>query len=548
MEGNSVHHYFVRSAGPLDQDPDLVKDSLVRHLNVTEDQAKKIVAQPVTLKKRLTEEQARRYVKVLGKLGLVAEMHPHTAAADVSPLEGPKPKGKPDIRQQRAETQHLIELFQETFREPIHHLPVTLAYKLGLISVMMICLIAPLIYFSLVVGAVYATWSYVAYLPTLFANKTPNAIQFVVFLVPILIGVIFTLFLAKPLFAGYGKRSSLLLDRNKYKRFYRLIELLAERMAVPAPSAIYVNEAVNASVGPEKGFRSLLKGELVLTVGLPLVAGMNSRLFMGIVAHEFGHMTQRNALLANTLVNRVNAWMEQCAFGEDNWDRRLNKWSEYSPIFAADMAIFLCRYMIRMTRVLMKYLFLFNLRTTRWMSREMEYDADRYESLVAGSDKSREIAETLRFLMAGRQLSDQLARATWNDNRLPDNLPQLVALMTEQLTVEQKQHISAQMEQSQTQVWDTHPADNDRIAKAEENNFKGIWLHDFPASRLIPDFDALCKTVTMRWYHQVGLKDVEKAVSPTKEILQLDQQQKTAEIAVGTFLNGMYSPRVIASH
>ncbi len=547
MEGNSTSHYFVRSAGAANQDPEIVKESLVRHLNVTEAQATKIIAQPVTLKKHLTAEQAQRYVKVLGKIGLLAEMHPHplkTGTPYTSDTTA-APSEKPDIRRQRAETQELIELFQETFREPIHHLPVTMAYKLGLFSVMLVSLVAPIIYFSLVLGTVYATCSYAAYLPTLFSHKAPNAIQFIAFLIPIVMGAIFTLFLAKPLFARYSASPDLLLDRSKYKRFYRLIELLAERMGVPAPVAIYVDDEINASVAPEKGLLSLVQGRLILTVGLPLVAGLNSRQFLGIIAHEFGHFTQRNAMFASQVVNHVNSWMWHCAFGEDNWDRRLNKWSEYSPVFATDMGIHLCRYMILATRWLMKYLFMFNLRTTRWMSREMEYDADRYESLVAGSSMAREISENMRYLMVGKQQSEQLWRSTWNDNRLPDNLPHLVALLSNQLTEEQRQHIAVEMDKLQTEVWDTHPADNDRIARSEANNYEGVWQHDFPAAKLMPSFDALCKTVTLRSYSQEGLKGVEDAVTPSEQILQLDQKQKALDTAVSQYLRGMYSPRVI---
>ncbi|OZG74723.1 hypothetical protein BTA51_07040 [Hahella sp. CCB-MM4] len=546
MEGNSASRYFVRSAGAADRDPETIVSSLIRHLNVTEAQAIRIIAQPVMLKKQLTEEQARRYVKVLGKIGLLAEMHPHSPETKQHPLsDSPKAAEKTDIRQQRAETRELVELFQQTFRQPIHQLPVTLTYKLGLISVMLISLVAPTIYFSLVLGSVYVTCSYAVYLLTLFDHKTPNFFLFIAYLIPIVIGIIFTLFLAKPFFTREEESPDLLLDRSRYKRFYRLIELLAERMGIPAPVAIYVNDEVNASVAPEKGLFSLVQGKLVLTVGLPLVAGLNSRQFLGIIAHEFGHFTQRNAMFASQVINNVNAWMWDCAFGEDNWDRRLKKWSEYSPVFVVEMGIFLCRNMILATRWLMKYMYLFNLRTTCWMSREMEYDADRYGSLVAGSCMTREISEAIRCLIVGRQQSEQLWRATWNDSRLPDSLPHLAAILSSQLTSEQRQHIAEEMDKQQTEVWDTHPANNDRIAMAEATNFEGIWQHDFPAAKLMPCFDLLCKTMTLRIYSQEGLKDVEKALAPSEQILQLEQKQKAVDKAVSQYLRGMYSPRII---
>ncbi len=37
---------------------------------------------------------------------------------------------------------------------------------------------------------------------------------------------------------------------------------------------------------------SLWGNDLVLTIGLPLVAGLSAKEFAGILAHEFGHFTQ----------------------------------------------------------------------------------------------------------------------------------------------------------------------------------------------------------------------------------------------------------------
>ncbi len=179
------------------------------------------------------------------------------------------------------------------------------------------------------------------------------------------------------------------------------------------------------------------------------------------------------------------------------------------------------------------------------MSREMEYDADRYESLVAGSGKSREISENMRYLMVGKHQSEQLWRSTWNDNRLPDNLPQMVALLSDRLTEEQKRKIAEDMTQRQTEVWDTHPADNDRIARAEASQYPGIWLHDFPAARLMPAFDALCKTVSLRDYNLQGLKGIETAITHTADILDLDEKQRAVEVAVEDYLQGTYSQRVV---
>jgi hypothetical protein len=51
----------------------------------------------------------------------------------------------------------------------------------------------------------------------------------------------------------------------------------------------------------------VFKKDLVLTIGLPLVAGLSVREFGGVLAHEFGHFAQGGGMRLTALVRYVNA-------------------------------------------------------------------------------------------------------------------------------------------------------------------------------------------------------------------------------------------------
>jgi len=51
---------------------------------------------------------------------------------------------------------------------------------------------------------------------------------------------------------------------------------------------------LNAAAGFRRGAASFFGNDLVLTIGLPLVAGLSLREFAGVVAHELAHVTQKH--------------------------------------------------------------------------------------------------------------------------------------------------------------------------------------------------------------------------------------------------------------
>ncbi len=528
---------YIESSRSIEE----VKSSLEMKLKLSPERVKRVLLAGTLLRKSVTKDEATRYKKTFITLGvgIIIKRSSSSEKAHKDALLSKREKEK-------KRSKELTELISNTFYDQIPKLPISLKYKLGVLTVSLLSLIAPLIYLTLVISALgFTTW-YGLNIPGWLETNVRGANQAIFLLLPLLIFFIFTLFLIKPFFSTYKKQNDLELNKKKHYRFYHLINTLAESMGLPSPKHIYVNSDVNAFVAPRNGFISLLKGDLTLTVGLPLLAGLNSRQLVGVLGHEFGHFRQRNAMIANYIVNTANQWMASRAFDEDAWDSRLEKWNENASIFILNVGIMGAQLMIKVTRFILKYLFLFNLRATRWMSREMEYDADRYECWISGSSTFRETAIELRKMGLADHRSYEIGRRAWNEGHLIENMPAAIVTIAAQLTTDDIDSIQYQMEKDQTNVWDTHPADNNRIKHADLQKFEAVWEHDFPASELIPRFEELSKIVTLRQFNRWGIDSPEQYVKPFSEILGVTTRQTQSESSLDSYFGGLFSMRLMS--
>jgi hypothetical protein len=77
---------------------------------------------------------------------------------------------------------------------------------------------------------------------------------------------------------------------------------------------------INASAGLHLGMVERKNGRLVLTIGLPLAAGLSLRELSAVLAHELGHFRQGAGMRLSRLVWRVNEWLVRLAFERDGWD------------------------------------------------------------------------------------------------------------------------------------------------------------------------------------------------------------------------------------
>ena len=221
----------------------------------------------------------------------------------------PAPKRKaapPPQRKSYAQwQQEVLAGFHGTL-EPVE-VPSSYRFAAGLVSAGMVLL--PVLYLAIIAVLGYLV---------LYSEATIVSI----------IGGVLILFMLKPIFAKPGKaRPPRELTAEQEPLLFAFIARLCEAVGAPQPKQIVVNCDVNASAGFRKGFLSIIaRQDLVLVIGLPLVAGLTLRQFAGVLAHEFGHFTQGAGMRLGYVIRMINLWFVRVVYERDAWDERSNGW------------------------------------------------------------------------------------------------------------------------------------------------------------------------------------------------------------------------------
>ncbi len=420
ITNNANNTFLVVSTGMLvkNTDKSTVINNLCSCFSMNENAANRLLKPQVVLKKGLSAATANKYKQQFLKLGLHLSI-----INDSNSVHGISESEKENIKVPKT-----LEDFENLLDGPIPKVKVSIGYKLGLLMAILASTLAPLIYIGIMSGLVVGIVTYINMLPDILLKISNSTAKAAVVIIPIFVPSILLLFLVKPLFASHQAPTEYILKRKQFPSLFNLVEVMCNKIGVPIPAQIALNNEVNASASARKGLLSLIRGDLKLTVGMPLITGMNTRQFIGILAHEFGHFAQPFAMTTYYLVNTINYWFASRAYEPDTWDNRLDEWSEKASWhLIGTVAIMGAQFSIMFTRMLFSGLYLLNLKTTRFMSRNMEYDADAYESILSGSTQFEKTAMQLRKLSYAEQEVQEINRSAWNESKLLVDISSAIA-------------------------------------------------------------------------------------------------------------------------
>lgn len=221
----------------------------------------------------------------------------------------------------------------DPLEQPIQPVRVSALYRLALLLVAVAMVLLPLIYVVLIVVVGWGLYWHVTENVALFnaVNQGRGSMRVALFayVTPIVVGSILLLFMIKPIFARRTKSAApVSLDPAEESALFAFVERLCAAVGAPRPRRIDVDHQVNASAGFRRGISSLLRNDLVLTIGLPLVSGLTLRQLAGVLAHEFGHFAQGTGMRVTYVIRWVNHWFARVVYERDAWDVRLQRWSE----------------------------------------------------------------------------------------------------------------------------------------------------------------------------------------------------------------------------
>jgi Zn-dependent protease with chaperone function len=114
---------------------------------------------------------------------------------------------------------------------------------------------------------------------------------------------------------------------------FEMVYGLADQVQAPRPKHVYLVPEVNASVSYDSTFWSMfLPVKKNLRIGLGLMNALTVSELRAVIAHEFGHFSQRSMKLGS-YVYTVNRTIHDLVQHRDSWDKTLEGWAEAGGVF-----------------------------------------------------------------------------------------------------------------------------------------------------------------------------------------------------------------------
>ena len=397
---------------------------------------------------------------------------------------------------------------------PPRRIPLTYRVTLALSAFAMVLL--PLVYVALIFATAYGVYLWATFGLLVFQDSGGGFMKLLIYASPLFAGVTLIAFMIKPLFAKPAKRPEpFTLDLLQYPELKHLIASICSKVGAPMPVRVDVDCQVNASAHLRRGLLSLGRGDLVLTIGLPLVNGLTARQLAGVLAHEFGHFAQGAGMAFTFVIRSINAWFARVVFERDQWDANLTTWTEQGD-FRIRLVVGLARGAVWLSRRILHGLMVVGHAITCLQLRQMEYDADYYEvQLVGGEDFAATAREISRLAAASSVAFDDLGEL-WRTRQLVENLPDLIAVKRASFVPEMLAKIDGHVTSTKTSWFDTHPSNAARDAAARQLGLSGILHCDAPARALFPNLDEVARAATRHFYRGQGLVVDDSALVSTE--------------------------------
>ncbi|MEQ9504062.1 MAG: M48 family metallopeptidase [Deltaproteobacteria bacterium] len=421
-----------------------------------------------------------------------------------------------------------------------------LTYQLGLALNAVAMIVLPLIYLALVGGVAYLVFWHATENVDILSGSGSGRGRLLVYISPIVLGGIAVVFMLKPLLAARPERPFVrALSPTEEPVVYELVARLARTVGAPVPKRIVLDCNVNASASFSDGWRSVLspRPELTLTIGLPLIRGLSLRHLTGVLSHELGHFAQGAGMRLSFVIRSINVWFARVVYERDAWDEGLERWSNDAPHFYVQIILFASRLGVWATRRVLWLLMMIGDGLSTFLLRRMEYDADTYEVMVAGSAPFAETFTRMKELSVGEVVTMQMLEASWRDRReLPDDLPRLIVEREAQIDRAKMAEVLEDGVDNRS-LFDTHPPDEARIAAAERIGAPGIYTVEAPAASVFENLERVSREVTRAYLVRLIGEDIPSTrFIPVDAFVEAMSAQDAEYEALVRLLQGVIAP------
>jgi Zn-dependent protease with chaperone function len=365
------------------------------------------------------------------------------------------------------------------------------------------------------------------------------------------IGLVVFYFLIKFIFIKnhYSDRHLIEVDRSLQPELFAIIDDIVAETKVQKPGKVFLSPEVNASVSYNSLFWSMfLPVKKNLTVGMGLINSTTVGELKTVLAHEFGHFSQRSMKIGG-YVSQAEKIIFDTVYNNRDFENSIKNGSGH---WAFQFTGMVSLGFISIFQYILKIFSDFIFKNNASLRREMEFHADAVATYV--TNPKEQTSSLLRLDLSNAAFNSSfMFYADSEQKYLPENLFEnqtyLMKIFSERNNHPYENNLpkvdledSTRYNKTKIEIedqWSFHPETDKRIEAIWKNKTKNIPENNELAKNIIRGFDKICKALTSKYLTLYNIKNVGEVVDDSERFLQLYNEKYPYQSIYSDF-NGYY--------
>ncbi|MBL4867430.1 MAG: hypothetical protein JKY67_13775 [Pseudomonadales bacterium] len=316
---------------------------------------------------------------------------------------------------------------------------------------------------------------------------------------PIIIGIFVIFILAKPLFSNAENHfnSSIIVNKNN-SLFLSYINKIADKIGAPNPIQVRLTLEPIIELSVIDGFTGLHKNQFRLSIGLPIIAQVNSQQLTSLITREFAFYGGHTSKRAIWVIRSIRRWFYRASTQPDSFDILLKN---LKKTHKAKLSQWLLTEAQSIANLTQKTLNVFS-RLANWIARpllhKLYFRADDINNAFCGIDAVRKGEAHLHFLECGFERFQKTLKSL--DVASDKDLVRTIVNHAKDVANEQNKLAGDPRTRTTPNDVDV-PRWNSRIKRLESSDTSVLYQQKYPAKCLLPNFQALSLNITTDFYN-----------------------------------------------
>ncbi len=332
------------------------------------------------------------------------------------------------------------------------------------------------------------------------------------------LGVLILVFLIKFIFKSHKiDRSHLTeISEKDEPELFSLIDDIVQEVGTSFPKSIYLSADVNAGVFYDSSFWSMFFPiKKNLQIGIGLVNSVTKEELKSILAHEFGHFSQRTMKVGSYVYN-LNQVIFNMLYENESFDKLIQGWANVSGYFS--IFVILAIKLIEGIQWVLRKMYDFVNKNYLALSREMEFHADEIAANITGFKPLKN--SLLRMNLADHSYNYVLSfyEAKISENQKSENIFREQSFIINFLAKDDeipfnngfpiitKKELN-KFNKSKLVIedqWASHPSTEERVENLEKINIASKQVEQVPANSIFNNIEQTHKELTKKMFGEIN--------------------------------------------